>query len=106
MQELVYALTNYYLLSGEVLSIEGKPAYRAPGSAMELPQAYAEAVDPVTQSPKPVVFENFPECSTVEEILQKNLSAVLADQMSPQEGLDQSVEEIYREVPALAAFKQ
>ena len=108
VQELVYAPTNYFLLSGEVLSIDGKPAFRAAGSAKGLPQAYAEANDPVTQSPQPVVFklENFPEYSTVEEILQKNLSAVLADQMTPQEGLDRSVEEIHREVPALAKFKQ
>ena len=67
----------------------------------------ADAPDPVTNSPKPVIFklENFPEYPVVEEILQKNLSAVLADQMSPKEGLDRSVEEIYREVPALAKFK-
>jgi maltose-binding protein MalE len=54
-----------------------------------------------------VIFklENFPEYATVEEILQKNISAVLAGQMEPKDGLDQSVEEIYREVPALAEHK-
>ena len=37
---------------------------------------------------------------------RQRISAVLAGQMEPKEGLDKSVEEIYREVPALAAFKQ
>lgn len=108
VQELVYAPTNYYLLSGKVLEIDGKPAYREPGSAHGLPQSYAETVDPVTDRPQPVAFklENFPEYAIVEEVLQKHISAVLAGQVEPKEGLDQAVEEIYREVPALAEFKQ
>lgn len=108
VRELVYAPTNYFLLSGNVMQVEGKPAYRAANSPWGLPQAYADAVDPVTKSPQPSVFklENFPEYATVEEILQKNISAVLAGQMEPKEGLDKSVEEIYREVPALAALKK
>jgi multiple sugar transport system substrate-binding protein len=107
VQKLVYGPTNYFLLSGEVLEVGGKPAYREPGQPWGLPKSYADAPDPVTNSPQPVIFklENFPEYPVVEEILQKNLSAVLADQMSPKEGLDRSVEEIYREVPALAKFK-
>jgi multiple sugar transport system substrate-binding protein len=107
VQELVYAPTNYFLLSGDVLEVDGKPAYRQPNSPWGLPQSYADAVDPVTNSPTPVIFklENFPEYATVEEILQKNISAVLAGQMEPKDGLDQSVEEIYREVPALAEHK-
>lgn len=107
VQELVYAPTNYFLLSGEDMIKDGEPAYREKGSPWGLPRSYAEAPDPVTDSPEPVIFklENFPEYATVEEILQKNLSAVLANQMSPKEGLDQSVEEIYREVPALAEHK-
>ena len=66
-----------------------------------------DAPDPVAGQGQPVIFklENFPEYATVEEILMKNLSAVLANQMSPKEGLDKSVEAIYAEVPALAAFK-
>jgi len=108
VQELVYAPTNYFLLSGKVLKVGDKPAYREANSPWGLPQSYADAVDPVTKAAQPVVFklENFPEYATVEEILQKNISAVLAGQMEPKEGLDKSVEEIYREVPALAAFKQ
>jgi len=107
VQKLVYAPTNYFLLSGEVLTIDGKPAFREPGSPWGVPASYAEAPDPVTGSPKPAIFklENFPEYATVEEILQKNLSAVLANQMSPKEGLDKSVEEIYGEVPALAKHR-
>jgi len=107
VQKLVYAATNYFLLSGEVLAIDGKPALRKPGSPWGLPESYAKALDPVTQSPQPVIFklENFPEYATLEEILEKNLSAVLANQMSPKEGLDKSVEEIYREIPALAKYK-
>jgi hypothetical protein len=87
--------------------MKGAPAYRKSGSAWGIPQNYAEAVDPVTKDSKPVIFklENFPEYATVEEILQKNLSAVFANQMSPKEGLDKSVQEIYEEVPALAKFK-
>lgn len=108
VQELVYAPTNYFLLSGKVLKVGDKPAYREANSPWGLPQSYADATDPVTHAAQPVVFklENFPEYATVEEILQKNISAVLAGQMEPKEGLDKSVEEIYREVPALAAFKQ
>lgn len=107
VQKLVYGPTNEFLLSGDVLMVDGKPAYREPGSPWGLPASYADAPDPVTQSAQPAIFklENFPEYTVVEEVLQKNLSAVLAGQMSPQEGLDASVEEIYREVPALAAFK-
>ena len=108
VQDLVYSSTNYFLLSGDVLDIGGKPAYREANSPHGLPKSYAEALDPATNSPKAVPFklENFPEYATVEEILQKNISAVLAGQMEPKDGLDQSVEEIYREVPALAAFKK
>lgn len=108
VQELVYAPTNYFLLSGKTLELDGKPASRETGSAYGLPLSYAEALDPVTKSPQPVPFklENFPEYAIVEEILQKNISGVLAGQMEPKEGLDRSVEEIYREVPALAEFKQ
>jgi multiple sugar transport system substrate-binding protein len=105
--DLVYAATNYFLLSGEVPEMKGGAAFRRKGSPWGLPRSYAEAKDPVTGGEKPVIFklENFPEYSTVEEILMKNLSAVLAGQMSPKEGLDDSVEEIYAEVPALAEFK-
>ncbi len=108
VQQLVYAPTNYYLLSGKALEIDGKPATREAGSAHGLPQSYAEAADPVTGTAQPVAFklENFPEYAIVEEILQKHISAVLAGQMEPKQGLDQAVEEIYREVPALAEFKQ
>ena len=104
VQDLVYGATNYFLLSGDVLQVDGKPAYRQSDSPWGIPQSYADAVDPVTNSPLPVIskLENFPEYATVEEILQKNISAVLAGQMEPKEGLDKSVEEIYREVPALA----
>jgi multiple sugar transport system substrate-binding protein len=107
VQQLVYAAINYFLLSGQVPEMKGAPAYRKSGSAWGIPQNYAEAVDPVTKASKPVIFklENFPEYATVEEILQKNLSAVFANQMSPKEGLDKSVQEIYKEVPALAKFK-
>ena len=35
----------------------------------------------------------------------KHLSAVLAGQMEPKEGLDLAVEEIYAEVPALAEHR-
>lgn len=108
VQALDYAATNYFLLSGETLEADGKPVFRAAGSPHGLPQSYAEALDPVTNSTQAVAFklENFPEYATVEEILQKNISAVLTGQMEPKEGLDLSVQEIYREVPALAAFKQ
>ncbi|MFV2090775.1 MAG: extracellular solute-binding protein [Pseudomonadales bacterium] len=107
VQELAYASTNYYLLSGNVLQVNGKPALRAAGSPSGLPASYAEALDPVTKSPEVVIFklENFPEYATMEEILQKNISAVLANQMSPKEGLDKSVKEIYREIPALAKYQ-
>lgn len=104
VQDLVYAATNYFLLSGEVPDMKGGPAYRKPGSPWGLPKQYADAKDPITGGTQPVVFklENFPEYSTVEEILMKYLSAVLAGQMSPKEGLDKSVEEIHAEVPALS----
>ena len=104
VQELVYAATNYFLLSGEVPDMKGGPAYRKPGSPWGLPKQYADAKDPVNGETRPVIFklENFPEYATVEEILMKNLSAVLADQMSPKDGLDKSVDEIHAEVPALA----
>lgn len=107
VQELVYAPTNYFLLSGEVLEVDGKPSYREPNSPWGLPTSYADAPDPVTGTATPVIFklENFPEYATVEEILQKHISAVLAGQMEPREGLDRAVEEIHREVPALAAFQ-
>ena len=107
VQNLDYAPTNYFLLSGNVLEVDGQPAFREVGSPYGLPKSYAEALDPVTESAEPIPFklENFPEYATVEEILQKNISAVLAGQLEPKEGLDQSVEEIYREVPALAEFK-
>lgn len=108
VRALDYSATNYFLLSGEVPEVDGVPAYREAGSPHGLPQSYAEALDPVTGTAAPVAFklENFPEYATVEEILQKNISAVLAGQMEPLEGLDRSVEEIYREVPALAEFRQ
>lgn len=107
VQDLVYGSTNYYMLSGDVPEVDDTPAFREAGSAWGLPQSYAEALDPGTNSTAPAIFklENFPEYATVEEILQKNISAVLAGQMTPQEGLDKSVEEIYSEVPALAAFR-
>jgi multiple sugar transport system substrate-binding protein len=107
VQDLVYAATNYFLLSGEVPEMKGGPAYRKAGSPWGLPQPYAGTPDPVTGESRPVIFklENFPEYATVEEILMKNLSAVLAGQMSPQAGLDESVAEIYAEVPALAEHK-
>lgn len=108
VQDLVYAPANYFLLAGEVLEVDGKPAFREAGSPYGLAQSYVEALDPVTNSTQAVAFklENFPEYATVEEILQKNISAVLTGQMEPKEGLDRSVEEIYREIPALAAFKK
>jgi multiple sugar transport system substrate-binding protein len=104
VQDLVYAATNYFLLSGEVPDMKGGPAYRESGSPWGLPKAYVDVKDPVSGETRPVIFklENFPEYATVEEILMKNLSAVLAGQMSPKEGLDKSVEEIHAEVPALA----
>lgn len=108
VQALDYAATHYFLQSGEILERNGEPSLRKPGSPHGLPEAYAKAVDPVTGSERPVLFklENFPEHVTLEEILQRNISAVLAGQMEPKEGLDKSVEEIHREVPALAEFKQ
>ncbi len=104
VQDLDYAATNYFLLSGEVPDMKGGPAYRKPGSAWGLPKQYANEKDPITGATQPVIFklENFPEYATVEEILMKNLSAVLAGQMSPKEGLDKSVKEIEAEVPSLA----
>lgn len=107
VQELVYGATNYFLLSGEVPKMKGGAAYRSAGSPWGVPKDYVDAPDPVTGQTRPVIFklENFPEYATVEEILMKNLSAVLSNQMSPKEGLDKSVEEIYAEIPALAKFK-
>ncbi len=108
VQDLVYGSTNYYMLSGDVPTVDGTPAYREAGSPWGLPQSYVDAVDPGTNTTAPAIFklENFPEYATVEEILQKNISAVLSGQMTPQEGLDKSTEEIYQEVPALAVFKK
>ncbi len=107
VKALDYAATNHYLLSGRVPEYEGTPAYRSPGEAHGVPRRYAEAADPVTGRTQPVVFklENFPEYATVEEILMKHLSAILAGQMEPKEGLDRAVEEIYAEVPALAEHR-
>jgi hypothetical protein len=92
------------MLSGEVPEMKGGPAYREAGSSWGLPKSYADAKDPVSGMTQPVIFklENFPEYATLEEILMKNLSAVLAGQMSPKEGLDKSVEEIHAEIPALS----
>jgi len=108
VMDLAYATTNEYMLSGKVPEIDGKPAYRSAGQAHGVPQPYADAVDPVTGESEPIVFklENFPEYATVEEILMKNLSAVLAGQMEPKEGLDKAVEEIYAEVPELAKHRK
>ena len=107
VKALDYAATNHYLLSGRVPEYEGQPAYRNAGEAHGVPRTYAEAVDPVTGLTQPVIFklENFPEYAAVEEILMKHLSAVLAGQMEPKEGLDLAVEEIYAEVPALAEHR-
>jgi len=107
VRDLDYGASNYFMLSGDVLKSGGQPTYRKANSSHGLPKSYADAKDPVTGSTDPVIFklENFPEYATVEEILQRNISAVLSGQMSPQEGLDKSVEKIYREVPALAAYK-
>jgi len=104
VQDLDYAATNYFMLSGEVPEMKGGPAYREAGSSWGLPKSYADAKDPVSGMTQPVIFklENFPEYATLEEILMKNLSAVLAGQMSPKEGLDKSVEEIHAEIPALS----
>lgn len=107
VRDLAYSATNHYMLSGRVPEYDGKPEDRNPGEAHGVPTSYAEAVDPVTNSPQPVIFklENFPEYATVEEILMKNISAILAGQMEIKEGLDKAVEEIYAEIPALAAHK-
>ena len=104
---LDYSATNHYLLSGKVPEHGGMAAYRKAGEAHGVPQRYADAVDPVTGDSQPVIFklENFPEYATVEEVLMKHVSAILAGQMEPKEGLDAAVEEIYAEVPALAEHR-
>ena len=104
VKALDYAAANHYLLSGRVPEYDGEPAYRQAGEAHGVPRSYVDAVDPVTGDSQPVIFklENFPEYATVEEILMKHLSAVLAGQKEAKEGLDEAVEEIYAEIPALA----
>ena len=104
VKALDYSATNHYLLSGRVPGYDGMPAYRNAGEAHGVPASYVDAVDPVTGNTQPVIFklENFPEYATVEEILMKHLSAVLAGQVEPKEGLDAAVEEMYAEIPALA----
>ncbi len=108
VEKLVYGATNYFLLSGKVPEMGGSAALRKSGSPWGISGDYVSAPDPVTNSAQPVRFklENFPEYATLEEILQKNLSAVLSNQISPKEGLDRSVAEIYAEVPALAKYKK
>ena len=105
VQDLVYADTNYFILSGGDLPKKGN--YRKNGSPYGMSKEYASAKDPVTGKIAPVIFklENFPESAQVEEILMKNISAVLAGQMTAKEGLDKSVDEIYSEIPALAKYK-
>lgn len=107
VRALDYAATNHYMLSGRVPEYDGQPALRSNGEADGVPASYVDAVDPVTGETQPVIFklENFPEYATLEEILMKHLSAVLAGQMEPQEGLDAAVEEIYAEIPALAEYQ-
>ena len=107
VKDLDYSATNHYMLSGKVPEYDGKAAYRNPGEAHGVPKTYADAVDPVTGGTQPVIFklENFPEYATVEEVLMKHISAVLAGQVEVQEGLDAAVEEIYAEVPALAEHR-
>ncbi len=105
VQDLVYADTNYFILSGGDLPKKGN--FRKKGSPYGMSKEYASAKDPVTGKIAPVIFklENFPESAQVEDILMKNISAVLAGQMTAKEGLDKSVDEIYSEIPALAKFK-
>ena len=105
--DLDYSATNHYLLSGRVPEHDGMAAYRKAGEAHGVPQSYADTPDPVTGNSQPIIFklENFPEYATVEEVLMKHLSAILAGQMEPKEGLDAAVEEIYSEVPALAEHR-
>ena len=105
VQDLVYADTNYFILSGGELPNKGK--YRKNGSPYGMSKEYAIANDPVTGNPAPVIFklENFPESAQVEEILMKHISGVLAGQMTAKEGLDKATAEIYAEIPALAAHK-
>ena len=107
VKDLDYSATNHYMLSGKGPEYDGKAAYRNPGEAHGVPKTYADAVDPVTGGTQPVIFklENFPEYATVEEVLMKHISAVLAGQVEVQEGLDAAVEEIYAEVPALAEHR-
>ena len=107
VKALDYAAANHYLLSGRVPEYDGEPAYRQAGEAHGVPRSYVDAVDPVTGDSQPVIFklENFPEYATVEEILMKHLSAILAGQKEPKEGLDEAVEEIYAEIPALAEHR-
>ena len=105
VQDLVYADTNYFILSGGDLPKKGN--FRKKGSPYGMSKEYANAKDPVTGKKAPVIFklENFPESAQVEEILMKHISGVLAGQMSAQQGLDKAVAEIYAEIPALAKYK-
>ena len=105
VQDLVYADTNYFILSGGDLPTKGK--FRKNGSPYGMSKEYANAKDPVTGKNAAVIFklENFPESAQVEEILMKHISGVLAGQMSAQQGLDKAVAEIYAEIPALAKYK-
>ena len=87
---------------------EGKPAYRGSRLALRPAEELCRGGRPGHAAPSQSVFklENFPEyCDRGGDPEEEHLSAVLAGQMDPKQGLDQSVEEIYDEVPALAEFK-
>jgi multiple sugar transport system substrate-binding protein len=101
--KLTYAPTHYFITHHKILEINGKKAFREPGSAWGLPKEYAEAPDPLTGELFPTAFDSprFPETAVIDNILSIYLNACLTGQYSPKEALDKAAEEIKAKIPKL-----
>lgn len=101
---LTYAPSHYFITNGEVLNVNGEPAYRKPGAGWGVPQEYVELKDPQTGETHPVAFklDRFPEHNEMDNILMKYISECLTSDLDPKTALDRAVEEIKVAIPKLA----
>lgn len=101
--KLTYAPTHYFITHHKILEINGKKAFREPGSAWGLPKEYAEAPDPLTGELFPAIFDppRFSEAVVIDNILSIYINACLTGQYSPKEALDKAAEEIKAKIPKL-----
>jgi multiple sugar transport system substrate-binding protein len=104
--KLTYAPSHYFITHARILELDGKKAFREPGSAWGLPKEYAETPDPLTGELFPAAFDQprFPEAVVIDDILARYINGCLVGQYVPEVALDKAAEEIKNKIPKLKDF--